>query len=288
MSHSSAVVGARSLGVALLALVLAATAACTSSNLEGRHQTDARTVPGGKDSVRTAVPDGRGVLTEAVEVTGTGSLLVAGRLPHGRKTQVWRCPSLTDISECQSVGPVGLSRSEYADDIATFGRDTYWVLTMDVDRQRSSVHTTTDGGRSWVRHAAPSRGLAAGSQGSIQALGEDQALLTEYTANGPLLQQYRTDDAGASWHPVGAVAHAVRVVVPSHCGVRSVWVHDRLWLAAPALGGHNPPPGWDENETAGAFMITGRGKAVFHTDSGLSARFRLAERGTADPSDSCE
>jgi ribosomal protein L36 len=44
---------------------------------------------------------------------------------------------------------------------------------------------------------------------------------------------------------------AIRVVVPSHCGVLSVRVHDVLWLADPPLGDHNPPPGWDENETPG-------------------------------------
>jgi hypothetical protein len=80
----------------------------------------------------------------------------------------------------------------------------------------------------------------------------------------------------------------VRVAVNSHCGVRGVWVKDRLWLASPPLGGHNPPPGWDENETPGVFEVTAQGRALFHGEGGQSARFRLAEPGTPDPNEGCE
>jgi hypothetical protein len=43
----------------------------------------------------------------------------------------------------------------------------------------------------------------------------------------------------------------VRVAVRSHCGVTSLTIRGQLWLADPPLGDHNPPPGWDENETIG-------------------------------------
>lgn len=43
----------------------------------------------------------------------------------------------------------------------------------------------------------------------------------------------------------------VRVTVPSHCGVLSVTIDGQLWLADPPLGDHNPPPGWEENQTSG-------------------------------------
>jgi hypothetical protein len=80
----------------------------------------------------------------------------------------------------------------------------------------------------------------------------------------------------------------IRVSVASHCGVRGVWVDGELWLADPPLGGHNPPPGWDENVTVGWFVRTVRGRGVFHGDGGQRAVFRLAEAGTADPNAGCE
>lgn len=80
----------------------------------------------------------------------------------------------------------------------------------------------------------------------------------------------------------------VRVAVPSHCGVLSLTVSGHLWLADPPLGDHNPPPGWDENETPGFFLRTGPGRAVLETDGGQSASFRLAPSGATDPNDGCE
>ncbi len=191
--------------VGLVVLLLATVTACTaSSRTDPARDTEAGSPKAGTAN-RTAHPNRRVVDAEAVEVMGTGGLLVAGRLPHGQRTQVWRCVALSDISQCQGVGAPSFSRSDYVDDMATFGPNTYWVLTINPDRQRSSIHVTTDGGGSWVKHAAPSRGLAAGSQGTIQVFGERQALLTQYWANGPVAQQYRTDDAGASWRRVGEI-----------------------------------------------------------------------------------
>jgi len=80
----------------------------------------------------------------------------------------------------------------------------------------------------------------------------------------------------------------VRVSVPSHCGVLSVTVGDQLWLADPPLGDHNPPPGWDENETRGIFTQTGPRRAEFRSDSGETATFKLAPAGSDDPNTGCE
>jgi len=80
----------------------------------------------------------------------------------------------------------------------------------------------------------------------------------------------------------------VRVSIYSHYGVRSAWVKGELWLADPPLGGHNPPPGWDENETTGEFVVTSTGRAMFIGDGGQEARFRLAEPGAKDPNAGCE
>lgn len=82
--------------------------------------------------------------------------------------------------------------------------------------------------------------------------------------------------------------HGVRVAVPSHCGVLSVTVRGRLWLADPPLGDHNPPPGWDENETMGSFLRTGPRRAIFHSDGGRRASFRRAPVGAEDPNADCE
>lgn len=80
----------------------------------------------------------------------------------------------------------------------------------------------------------------------------------------------------------------VRVAVRSHCGVLSLTVKDRLWLADPPLGDHNPPPGWDENATLGFFLKTEPGRAVFNGDGGQHASFRRAPRGAEDPNAGCE
>jgi hypothetical protein len=193
-------------GAAALVLLLATATSCTtSSHVDSGNNIETHGASEAGTATPTAQPKKRGVDAEAVEVMGTGGMLVAGRLPHGQRTQIWHCAALSDISQCQDVGPPALSRSDYIDDMASFGRNTYWVLTMNPDRQRSSIHITTNGGRSWVQHAVPSHGLAAGSQGTIQVFGERQALLTQYTANGPVAQQYRTDDAGAAWQRVGEI-----------------------------------------------------------------------------------
>lgn len=80
----------------------------------------------------------------------------------------------------------------------------------------------------------------------------------------------------------------IDVAISSHCGVRSAEVKGDLWLASPPLGGHNPPPGWGENETTGSFVIMADGRGMFYGDGGQKARFRLAEPGSADPNDGCE
>lgn len=82
----------------------------------------------------------------------------------------------------------------------------------------------------------------------------------------------------------------VRIALYSHCGVVSLTVKGRLWLADPPLrdSSHNPPPGWDENQTMGAFLISGLGRAVFQGDEGQRAAFRRAPLGAEDPNAGCE
>lgn len=80
----------------------------------------------------------------------------------------------------------------------------------------------------------------------------------------------------------------VRVSVPSHCGVLSVTVEGQLWLASPPLGDDNPPPGWDENETAGVFTQIAPRRAEFRSDNGEAASFELAPAGSEDPNAGCE
>ncbi len=77
--------------------------------------------------------------------------------------------------------------------------------------------------------------------------------------------------------------------VSTHCGVVSTTVDGVLWLADPRLGDDsgNPPPGWDENETAGMFVQTGN-TATFRADSGVEATFTRAAPGAVDPADDCE
>lgn len=186
-------------------LFLVTTAACTASSA-GDSVRDTRTDGAFQaGSAQTAHRTEPPVDAEAVEVMGIGGLLVAGRMPDGQRTQVWRCTEPTDISQCLRLDSPTLSPSEHVDDIATFGRNTYWLLTLDVDRQRSLVYVTTNGGRSWIQHPAPSHGLAAGSWGTVRAFDERHALLTQYTANGPVAVQYLTDDGGASWQDLGEI-----------------------------------------------------------------------------------
>ena len=88
-----------------------------------------------------------------------------------------------------------------------------------------------------------------------------------------------------------ASADGTRIKVTSHCGVLSVTLTGHLWLADPPLGHHNPPDGWDENETSGVFVMVGPGRGEFHGDggkeppsdgllSGLRTRTRGASSGS--------
>jgi hypothetical protein len=191
--------------VALVVLLLFTTTACTASSAGDSVHNTGTDGAFNAGSAQTAHPNGPPVDAEAVEVMGTEGLLVAGRLPHGKRTQVLRCTALTDMSQCLSLGSPALSRSDHVDDIAAFGRNTYWLLAINPDRQISSIHVTINGGRSWVQHAAPSHGLAAGSWGSVRVFDERHALLIQYTANGPVAVQYLTDDGGASWRDLGEI-----------------------------------------------------------------------------------
>lgn len=93
-------------------------------------------------------------------------------------------------------------------------------------------------------------------------------------------------DRENEWRAVFTPGRSHRVA--SHCGVVSTTVDGVLWLADPVLGDHNPPPGWDENETSGTFVARDDTEAEFTTDSGQVARFRRAADGTGDPSRRCE
>jgi hypothetical protein len=83
--------------------------------------------------------------------------------------------------------------------------------------------------------------------------------------------------------PAAAASTGLRHTVSSHCGVLSTTVDDVLWLADPPLGDHNPPAGWDENDTPGVFAVQGADVAVFTADTGVTARFVRAPAGTSDP-----
>lgn len=81
-----------------------------------------------------------------------------------------------------------------------------------------------------------------------------------------------------------------RLSLYTHCGIWSVVVDGRLWLAAPPLhdGSGNPPDGWDSNTTRGTWSETGKGRAVFRADSGKLARFVAARPGQEDANRGCE
>lgn len=194
--------GSRTMLVALTGLLLAAASACAVSNDTDQMPTDQAHSSSGIAATGQPSDRNRPVDVDAITATPTG-LLVAGRRSHDESSRVWQCPALTALSQCKSVGLSRLASSEYVDDMDTFGRSTYWILTTDVDRARGHVYVTTNGGRSWVQQDAPSHGMAAGSWGAIHAFNDRQAVLVEYTANGPVGEQYQTDDAGASWQPLG-------------------------------------------------------------------------------------
>jgi hypothetical protein len=65
-------------------------------------------------------------------------------------------------------------------------------------------------------------------------------------------------------------------------------VDGQLWLADPPLGDHNPPQGWDENETSGYFAVTRGNRGLFVGDGGQQAKFRRATSGSSDPNSGCE
>lgn len=116
-------------------------------------------------------------------------------------------------------------------------------------------------------------------------------LVTECGVEAPNPTQQVEPEMATSSDPASSPPSSVRgtrLTISSHCGVVSATVDGRLWLAAPRLGDHNPPPGWDENQTAGFLVELGPGLAEFRGDGGQRARFRLVPKGTEDPNASCE
>lgn len=194
--------GSRTILVALTGLLLATATACAASNDTDQVPTDQVHSSSGIAATDQPSERHRPLDVDAITATPRG-LLVAGHRSYGESSRVWQCPALAALSQCKSVGFPRLASSEYVDDMDTFGRSTYWVLTTDVDRARGHVYVTTNGGRSWVQQDAPSHGMAAGSWGAIHVFNDHQAVLVEYTANGPVGEQYQTNDAGASWQSLG-------------------------------------------------------------------------------------
>lgn len=132
----------------------------------------------------------------------------------------------------------------------------------------------------WVATVALAALTASGCGApSVQGTSSPEPAFSQPAATPSTASRRPTPTPSASGLPIS---------VPSHCGVLSVWVRHRLWVATPALGDHNPPRGWDENETPGRFVVVRRGHAVFRAEGGHTARFRLAEPGEADPSAGCE
>jgi len=228
----------------------------------------------------TGQPHQARLSVEAVEAVGERGLLVGGRWGHSQASHVWSCQGVSMLSRCRDISPPNLKVSEYVENIAVAAHGVFWMLTIDVDQPTSFVRITGDQGDSWVLHTAPSRGLAAGSTGRIRADSIERGWLTQSWANGPVTVRYITDDRGISWQVVSRTRRArlspglgLRVRVPSHCGVLSAVVADQLWLAVPPLGGHNPPPGWDENSTPGLFIRLNAQRAEFIGISGQLASF---------------
>lgn len=85
-----------------------------------------------------------------------------------------------------------------------------------------------------------------------------------------------------------SIADGTRVAINSHCGVISLTVDGQLWLADPPLGDHNPPAGWDDNETPGYFVLVDPRHGEFRGDGGQTAQFRRAAASTIDPGAGCE
>lgn len=135
-------------------------------------------------------------------------------------------------------------------------------------------------------------GSACGTGGPVESEPSGAAaILREEPSSAPTGKPHerRERPRKASTPPTAAPSgNGIRVSVPSHCGVTSAWVEGELWLATPPLGGHNPPPGWGENETAGYFVVTGAGQGEFHGDGGQKARFHKAEADTPDSNAGCE
>jgi hypothetical protein len=77
------------------------------------------------------------------------------------------------------------------------------------------------------------------------------------------------------------------VVLLTHCGIQALTVGGVLWIADPALGSDNPPPGWDQNGEQGFFAETTPGHGQFDDGRGHRAAFRLAIAGEPDPLQGC-
>jgi hypothetical protein len=80
---------------------------------------------------------------------------------------------------------------------------------------------------------------------------------------------------------------STRLDLYTHCGVQSLERDGHLWIATPPIPDVGRPPGWDFNSTPGVFTILDADTARFDADTGVTAHFRLAAPGTANPAPIC-
>src|SRR4051812_2683622 len=90
----------RAIGAGLMGLLLAVLTGCADSD-QADQVPKAQAAQSASGGAAAAPPtrDAK-VDVDAITATSTG-VLVAGHRLHGESSQVWQCPSLTALSECE-------------------------------------------------------------------------------------------------------------------------------------------------------------------------------------------
>lgn len=196
----------------------------------------------------------------------------------------WRPSSLGRAAPCPDLPQIvrGHSRCADANELRHEGN---FALVRRVSQTFASVWIWRNGmtGRDYIRVGVVVALFAFGTacaddRGSRASEEASPSAPTSTTSPDESLPASNPSEKGA------------RVALYTHCGVVSLTVKGRLWLADPPLrdSSHNPPQGWDENQTMGVFLITGSGRGVFQGDEGQRAVFRRAPLGAEDPNAGCE
>jgi photosystem II stability/assembly factor-like uncharacterized protein len=107
-------------------------------------------------------------------------------------------PEGTDVRD---IGPRMPAQQEI-DSVFALNHNDVWITTASEGGGDGKLYASTDGGRMWSVHPAPSHSEAAGSTDELWFVSSLDGWLADLQPTGPGETLYRTTDGGAHWREV--------------------------------------------------------------------------------------